>query len=341
MSSSGERSSGFAPLANADARILVLGSLPSQRSIAAQQYYAHPQNGFWRIMAALVGAEGRYADRCVALQKAGIALWDVLASSVRPGSLDADIQMSTAVVNDFAAFLAAHESIERICFNGQKAAKIFSARVPQDLVRDRVELLTLPSTSSGTCCNVFRAKARALERRYYINEQRNLAMYGVEIFRPFFAMMLLTLVVWVVMYVRRLRYIVAHRIDSQDLTIPEKGAKLIPENVNWPAYNLRNLFELPVLFYALCLYLYVTNGGDRIFVMAAWLFVLLRCAHSLVHCTRNIVKLRFIAYMLGAFVLWGMIARAAWQTVHQLVQGHFAAPLLSDQVCTKRSPRIP
>jgi TDG/mug DNA glycosylase family protein len=147
MLSQGERSSGFAPLANDDARVLVLGSLPSQRSISANEYYAHPQNAFWRIMGELVGADGSYADRCSALQSKKIALWDVLASSVRPGSLDADIQMSTAEVNDFVHFLAEHTVIERICFNGQKAAKIFSDRVSQDIIDNRIQLFTLPSTS--------------------------------------------------------------------------------------------------------------------------------------------------------------------------------------------------
>jgi len=147
MSSQGERSSGFAPLARENARVLILGSLPSQRSITDNQYYAHPQNAFWRIMAELVGASGSYGDRRVALQKEGIALWDVLASSVRPGSLDADIRVSTAEVNDFERFFAEHDAIERICFNGQTAAKIFSDRVPQDVVDSRVQLITLPSTS--------------------------------------------------------------------------------------------------------------------------------------------------------------------------------------------------
>jgi TDG/mug DNA glycosylase family protein len=147
MSAQGQHSSGFAPLARADARILILGSLPSQRSIAANEYYAHPQNAFWRIMAALVGADGNYSERCAALTSHSVALWDVLASSVRPGSLDADIQMSTAEVNDFKQFLAVHTALERICFNGQKAARIFSKRVPEDVVDNRIELITLPSTS--------------------------------------------------------------------------------------------------------------------------------------------------------------------------------------------------
>lgn len=158
MSSERERSAGFAPLARADARVLVLGSLPSQRSIADNEYYAHPQNAFWRIMAELVDAEGSYAERCAALRREKIALWDVLANSIRPGSLDADIQMSTAVVNDFEYFLAVHRGVERICFNGQKAAKIFSDRVPQDIVESRVQLFTLPSTSPAHAAMRFEEK---------------------------------------------------------------------------------------------------------------------------------------------------------------------------------------
>ena len=136
-------------------------------------------------------------------------------------------------------------------------------------------------------------------------------MRGSAIFGPFFGMLLLTLVVWVVMYIRRLTFIVGHRINAQDLTTPEKGAKVIPENIHWPAYNFRNLFELPVVFYALCLYLYATDNVDDGFLVGAWTFVGFRIVHSAVHCTVNIVKLRFAAYMAGALVLWFMVLRAA------------------------------
>lgn len=138
-------------------------------------------------------------------------------------------------------------------------------------------------------------------------------MTNNEIFGPFLAMMLLTAIVWVVMYWRRLGYILSHRIDSQKLTIPEKGAALIPEEVNWPSYNFRNLFELPVLFYALCLYVYVMGYVDSVYVSSAWLYFALRAIHSLIHCTRNIVKARFAVYMLSSIVLWFMFIRAAWQ----------------------------
>ena len=147
MSAADDRAAGFPPVARADARVLILGSLPGQRSIAAQQYYAHPQNAFWRIMAELAGVHGNYAERCVALTANRIALWDVLANSVRPGSLDADIQLATAEVNDFAAFLAEHRGIELICFNGQKAAQIFASRAQPGLSKSNIRRQTLPSTS--------------------------------------------------------------------------------------------------------------------------------------------------------------------------------------------------
>ena len=134
----------FAPVARADARILILGSLPGQRSLAEKQYYAHPQNAFWRIMRELAGAEGSYAKRCAALVEHHIALWDVLYESVRPGSMDADIRLETAQVNDFESFFRDHPGVCRVCFNGQKAAALFARLV--DTAGSR-EMITLPSTS--------------------------------------------------------------------------------------------------------------------------------------------------------------------------------------------------
>lgn len=136
-------------------------------------------------------------------------------------------------------------------------------------------------------------------------------LHGSEIFAPFMGMLALTFVVWVLMYVRRLGYIFGHRIDAQQLTTPEKGAKVIPEEIHWSAYNFRNLFELPVVFYALCLYLFVTGSVDSVYVTCAWTFLVLRIVHSAIHCTVNIVRLRFASYILGALVLWFMVLRAA------------------------------
>ena len=138
-------SSCFAPIARGDARILILGSLPGQRSLQAGQYYAHPQNAFWRIMRDLVGAEGTYEQRCAELVKHGIALWDVLAESLRPGSMDADIKLDSAKANDFGSFFLRHPDIERLCFNGQKAAQMYSRFV--DDAGSGLQQDTLPSTS--------------------------------------------------------------------------------------------------------------------------------------------------------------------------------------------------
>ena len=140
-------SAGFAPVASIDARVLILGSLPGRRSIAAAQYYAHPQNAFWRIMRDIVGAEGDYANRCDRLMESRIALWDVLANSVRPGSMDSDIDVSTAEANDFERFLGNHKGIELIAFNGQKAAQLFARSVEPDLTYAHFKMRTLPSTS--------------------------------------------------------------------------------------------------------------------------------------------------------------------------------------------------
>lgn len=127
---------------------------------------------------------------------------------------------------------------------------------------------------------------------------------------PFLGMMLLTLVVWAYMYTLRLGYIAAHRIPSQELTTPDKAARLIPDEVSYPAHNLRNLLELPVLFYALCLYLYLTAAVDQVLLVSAWTFLLLRTVHSAIHCTVNNVKWRFLAYFASGLVLWFMLVRS-------------------------------
>lgn len=145
-----EASSGFPPVSKSDARVLVLGSLPGVRSLERTQYYAQPQNAFWRIMGELVGAapELPYAERLERLVASRVALWDVVAAAVRPGSLDSNIVKDTVVVNDFASFFAAHRHIERICFNGQAAERLFRRHVlPQIGSVVPASLLILPSTS--------------------------------------------------------------------------------------------------------------------------------------------------------------------------------------------------
>ena len=140
-------SEGFPPVERADAQILILGSLPGVRSIAEQQYYAHPRNAFWPIMNRLFGIEGDYAARCRQLTARRIALWDVLASSVRPGSLDADIRLDSARVNDFETFFARHPDIQLIAFNGRKAEQLHSRFITATAIREDVIKIGLPSTS--------------------------------------------------------------------------------------------------------------------------------------------------------------------------------------------------
>lgn len=134
-------------------------------------------------------------------------------------------------------------------------------------------------------------------------------MTAEAILLPMLALMLLTFVVWVYMYVLRIGHILRQRIHPQKLTTPDKVGALIPEPVSYPAYNFRNLFELPVLFYVLCLLLFVTEMADAWDLLAAWVFVALRVVHSAIHCTLNIVKYRFYAYFASALVLWAMLGR--------------------------------
>jgi len=147
MSQHIESSSGFPPIAAADARILILGTLPGQKSLGAAEYYAHRQNAFWRIMSALLGVKGEYESRCKQLTLKGIAVWDVLASSVRPGSMDADIRLDSAEQNDFAGFLAEHSGVTRIGFNGRRAEQLFRKLVIPELATPVPQLISLPSTS--------------------------------------------------------------------------------------------------------------------------------------------------------------------------------------------------
>jgi hypothetical protein len=142
-------------------------------------------------------------------------------------------------------------------------------------------------------------------------DSREEGMAQTAIFGPFFATMLLTLLVWVYMYVRRIRFITTNDISPQDLAVPGTLARLSPAAVSNPSDNFKNLFEVPVLFYALALYLFVTAQVDATYVVAGWVFVAFRALHSAVHCTFNRVMLRFYLYLFGTVAVWFMLARAA------------------------------
>ena len=135
-------------------------------------------------------------------------------------------------------------------------------------------------------------------------------MSQTAIFAPFLTTMLLTLVVWFYMYSKRIPLIQKSKIDPNTLTAAEL-ARISPPSVSNPSDNLKNLFELPTLFYGLVLYLFVTSKVDAAYVIAAWLFAGFRVLHSAVHCTVNIVMLRFLLYCISALALWFMVVRAA------------------------------
>jgi double-stranded uracil-DNA glycosylase len=153
---------GFDPVAGADARVLILGTLPGKLSLERGEYYAHPRNTFWRIMGELVGASPDlpYRDRVLRLQEAAIALWDVCATGRRSGSLDMKIENSTVVSNNFNEFFASHPHIQLICFNGSKANHFYRTKVLPSLappVRE-ISWKQLPSTSPAHAAVPFQRK---------------------------------------------------------------------------------------------------------------------------------------------------------------------------------------
>lgn len=140
---------GFPPVAAADARVLILGSMPGAASLTAGCYYAHPRNAFWPIMGALLGFSPQlpYPQRLLALQSAGVALWDVIAVCQREGSLDADIVPQSVAANDFTGFFAAHRQIGHVYFNGSAAEQAFRRHVLHRPGLPALEYHRLPSTS--------------------------------------------------------------------------------------------------------------------------------------------------------------------------------------------------
>jgi hypothetical protein len=139
-------------------------------------------------------------------------------------------------------------------------------------------------------------------------------MHQTAIFVPFLTTMLLTLIVWFFMYSRRIPLIQKSKINPNALTAAEL-ARISPPAVSNPSDNLKNLFELPTLFYGLTLYLFVTGKVDETYLIAAWVFAGFRILHSAVHCTVNIVMLRFWIYCIAASALWFMLLRAAWSAL--------------------------
>jgi len=141
------RHASFAPHVAPDTRLLILGSLPGGRSLAEQQYYAHPTNQFWRLLGDVIGAplaNMPYDDRLVALRKAKVGLWDVIRSAERHTSSDSLIREAEA--HDLAALIAELPELRMIAFNGGKAAAIGRKQLPPLEV---IAVVDLPSSSAA------------------------------------------------------------------------------------------------------------------------------------------------------------------------------------------------
>lgn len=153
----------FAPIAGRGARVLILGSMPGKRSLEAREYYAHGQNAFWRIVGELLAIDPRspYRKRLRALKAARIAVWDVLHSCTRTGSMDSDIDGDSEIANDFRAFFRSHREISHVFFNGAKAAASFKRRVLPGLDTGALRYIRLPSTSPANASIAYERKREA------------------------------------------------------------------------------------------------------------------------------------------------------------------------------------
>ena len=148
----------FPSISNNKAKVLVLGTMPGMESLKRNQYYGHNRNAFWKIIFSIFEEpfSQDYEIRKEVVLKNTIAVWDVLQTCVRKGSLDSAIEQE--VPNDFDAFLAVHPNIEHIFFNGQKAAHYFKKYVT---VSEKYKLHILPSTSPAHAGLSFELKRAA------------------------------------------------------------------------------------------------------------------------------------------------------------------------------------
>jgi len=155
----------FPAIVGDDARILILGSMPGVASLDASQYYAHPRNQFWRIIGDITGISLGlpYQQRLSMLRRQRLALWDVLHSCVRPGSLDAAIEHGSAQPNDLSGLLRRTASIRRICCNGGTAYSALKRHFGTQLAAQfpQIEVCPLPSTSPANASWTYARKLSA------------------------------------------------------------------------------------------------------------------------------------------------------------------------------------
>jgi len=154
---------GFAPIVDDSPRILILGSMPGVKSLVENKYYAHPRNAFWPIMADIFqfNVTESYTKRCLNLTHSGVAVWDVLQACRRPGSLDANIDSASLVINDFQTFFQQYNTISHVFLNGAKADSLFLKQALPTLNehhRNHLVLQRLPSTSPAYAAMSFEQK---------------------------------------------------------------------------------------------------------------------------------------------------------------------------------------
>ncbi|MFS0838609.1 DNA-deoxyinosine glycosylase [Paenibacillus sp. 1P03SA] len=139
---------GFEPVIAPDSSVLILGSMPGELSLERQEYYGNPRNDFWRLLASLHGEDevpGTYEERLKFALDRKIALWDVLSSCEREGSLDANIREPD--VNDFDALFAEYPNLRTVMFNGAASEKLFRKHAAHLTDDSRLSFIRLPSSS--------------------------------------------------------------------------------------------------------------------------------------------------------------------------------------------------
>ncbi|CAJ4550987.1 DNA glycosylase [Burkholderia pseudomallei] len=170
----------FPPVVDLNTRVLILGSLPGEVSLAHNQYYAHKQNRFWLLVGDVVGqnvVDMNYADRLRTLLECHIGLWDVVAEARRTGSLDSNIRDHAS--NDLIALIDTLPELEVIAFNGGKAEAIGLRAL--GVHAERYQIVRLPSSSPAYAALPYSAKLsawRELRRWLFSNEQASGADFG-------------------------------------------------------------------------------------------------------------------------------------------------------------------
>lgn len=157
---------GLPPIARADAKLLILGSLPGDASLAAARYYAHPRNQFWRLIGGVIGSDPAlmaYTDRIAAVVASGVALWDVVGSAHRAGSLDHNIRNEQ--LNDLCQYVKSLPRLRAVAFNGKKAG-LLAADAFDGLP---IAVLHLPSSSPAYTMHLNAKAVLWAELRQYVN----------------------------------------------------------------------------------------------------------------------------------------------------------------------------